>query len=228
MRLIAFDTSSPAISAVAVDGAMTRSARHEHLDRGHAERILPLLAELLAEAGWAWGEVDLVAVALGPGNFTSVRAGIAVARALVLALGCRAMGLGSLEILAESAAGQAVLAEPIDVVVDARRNEVYAQRFAYDLTPLTEPALVPVEEFATSFLDAGLLVGDAAAALAAQCRSPLRVLAGDRDPSTLARLVARRLAAGAAAVPPTGLRPVYVRAPDARPGAGASLLHVRA
>ncbi len=221
MRLLAFDTSGPTLSVVAAEAGEPVAWRDEALDRGHAERLLPLLSTALAEAGWSWRDLDLVAVATGPGNFTGIRAGIAVARALVLALRCRALGIGTLEIIAESGAGQVREGQWIDALLDARRDEVYVQRFAADMRAVTPPALVPMAEFAQRCPPGGILVGDVAARLA---RAGETALPGSRDALTMARLVGRRMAEGAEPVAPEGLRPVYVRPPDARPGAGASLI----
>ena len=121
------------------------SSRREVLTRGHAERLLPLLQEVLAQAGWTWRDIDLVVVTEGPGNFTGLRAGIAVARALALALDRPVLGIGTLELLAE--AGAAAVPDnplPILAVIDARREELYAQRFSPDLRPITGPSLVPL------------------------------------------------------------------------------------
>lgn len=221
MRLLAFDTSGPALAAVAVEAGRPLAWRDEELGRGHAERILPLLGALLGEAGWSWRDVDLLAVGIGPGNFTGIRAGIAVGRGLALALRCRALGVGALEIVAESAAAHGNAGRPIDAVLEAGRGEIYAQRFASDMRPITEPALVTATEFGHGRPSGGVLVGSAAARLAGPGDM---ALAGARDPLVLARVVMRRLAGGAEMMRPGGLHPLYVRPPDARQAAGASLL----
>lgn len=220
MRLLAFDTSSTALSAAAGDGARLLAWRHEALARGHAERLLPTLAAVLAEAGWRWAEVDVVTVTVGPGNFTGLRAGIAVARALTLSLGCSALGLGTLEVLAEAAAKtEPDDPRPILALLDARRAELYAQRFTASAQPLEPPALVRAED--VEALAAGCrLVGEPAALATAPCEGLMRSV----DARDLLTLAHRRLAAGAAAARGQTLRPLYLRPPDARPGAGASLL----
>ena len=224
MRLLAFDTAGPAIAAVAVEAGVPRAWYDEQLGRGHAERLLPLLSDLLAEARWSWRHVEVVAVGTGPGNFTGIRAGLAVARALGLALGCRCLGVSSLALLAESAAGMASGHGPIDAVIDARRDEIYAQRFDGDLLPATEPLLVPAAAFAEILPGPGILVGDAAADLSRSARRGDPAMLGARDSLTLARLAGRQLERGEAAAPAGTIRPTYVRSPDARPDAGASLI----
>jgi tRNA threonylcarbamoyladenosine biosynthesis protein TsaB len=224
LRILAFDTSGPALSAAAgTDGAVL-AHRHEALTRGHAERLLPMLTAVLAEAGWAWPTVELVAVTAGPGNFTGLRAGIAVARALGLALGCPVLGLGTLEVVAQAAAAarrRGGADRPVLAVLDARRGELYAQAFAADLAPQGPPALLTRDELGGSMASADVLAGDPAA-WAGTGREGIAVGPNACDLLTLA---SARLAAGAARpTAGTALRPLYLRLPDARVGAGAPLL----
>jgi tRNA threonylcarbamoyladenosine biosynthesis protein TsaB len=225
LRILAFDTSGPALSAAAgTDGAAVRAHRREALERGHAERLLPTLTAVLAEAGWAWPMVELVAVTTGPGNFTGLRAGIAVARGLSLALGCPVLGLGTLEVVAQAAARRGGAGRPILAVLDARRGELYAQAFAADLAPQGPPELLARDELDGRVVaSAGLLAGDPAA-WAGTGREGIAV---GPDACDLLTLASARLAAGVARpAAGTALRPIYLRSPDARVGAGASLLAV--
>jgi tRNA threonylcarbamoyladenosine biosynthesis protein TsaB len=227
LRLLAFDTSGPSLSVAAAEGEVLRAWRREELARGHAERLLPLLREVMAEAGWSWRELGLLAVTVGPGNFTGLRAGIAVARALALASGCPALGPGTLEAIAQGAAALTPgNAHPIVAVADARRGEVYAQRFSNRLETLGPPALVPRDRFlASSPREPCLLAGDAAG-----WARERRGVVGDRaveagpDARYVAAAAWRRLTGGEAPGAGTALRPVYVRPPDARASAGASLV----
>jgi tRNA threonylcarbamoyladenosine biosynthesis protein TsaB len=229
LRLLAFDTASAAISAVAARDEVIVAARGEPLARGHAERILPLLQEILASAGWTWREVELVAVTVGPGNFTGLRAGIAVARALSLALDCPTLGIGTLEVVAEAAAAAESVNElPIQVVVDAKRGQVYAQCFAPDLEPWAGPALLPIAEVANSMPVRCLMAGDGAIRLSVLTERDDRIVRADTDARCLARATLRRLAGGALPAPGSVLRPLYLRPPDARLGAGTSLLAAQA
>ncbi len=227
MRLLAFDTAGPAISAATGEGGSVLSSRREILTRGHAERLLPLLQEMLAQADWTWRDIDLVVVTEGPGNFTGLRAGVAVARALALALDRPVLGIGTLELLAE--AGAAAVPDnplPILAVIDARREELYAQRFSPDLGPITGPYLVSL-----SSPDLGpspcLVVGDVAAGVALRGARDDRVIEAGLDARYLVRAAWRRLAGDAVGGPGAMVRPVYLRLPDARMGAGTSMLAAR-
>ena len=93
------------------------------MEKGQAERLMPLISELLAEAGVALADITAIGVGTGPGNFTGVRISVAAARGLALGLGVPAIGVSRLEALAYG------LPRPVTVIVDARRGEVYVQRF---------------------------------------------------------------------------------------------------
>jgi tRNA threonylcarbamoyladenosine biosynthesis protein TsaB len=222
LRLLAFDTSGAALSAAAAQDVAILAARHEALDRGHAERLLPMLEEVMAAAAWSWRDLDLVVVTVGPGNFTGLRAGIAAARALALALERPVLAVGTLELAAESALDLSD-ARPIQVILDARRSEVYAQRFSAALVPLDEPVLLSLDQVFAAWLPGWRLVGDAVPGLderwGGHAMTETRL-----DARNLVRAAHRRLAGGAEPVPGTALRPLYLRPPDARANAGASLL----
>ena len=78
-----------------------RAARVEPMAKGQAERLLPMLAEMLAEAGAAWADLAAIGVGTGPGNFTGTRIAVAAARGLALGLGVPAEGVGAMEALAD-------------------------------------------------------------------------------------------------------------------------------
>jgi tRNA threonylcarbamoyl adenosine modification protein YeaZ len=100
--------------------------RDEPMQKGQAERLVPMLEEVLAEGGLGWHDLKALAVGTGPGNFTGVRIAVAAARGLALGLGIPAVGVTRLEALAHA------LPRPVTVVEDARRGEVYLQRFDAD------------------------------------------------------------------------------------------------
>lgn len=129
MNLLAFELSTEACSvAVWVDGDVRE--RHEIAPRRHAELALPWAEALLAEAGIARSQLDAIAVGRGPGAFTGVRLGVAIAQGIALALDRPAVPVSTLAALAMRATvlgageGAHVLA-----AIDARMNEVYTARY---------------------------------------------------------------------------------------------------
>ena len=120
--LLAFDTSAAHCAAALLSGGRVWN-RVEPMDKGQAERLFPMLENLLAEAGVDWADLTGIAVGTGPGNFTGVRIAVAAARGLALSLGIPAVGVTRLEALAHGHP------RPVTVIEDARRGEVYVQRF---------------------------------------------------------------------------------------------------
>jgi tRNA threonylcarbamoyladenosine biosynthesis protein TsaB len=143
-------TSSSAAALRLADGS-TSEARDdppagEH--PGHATRLLDLSRELLDRAGIGWGELERIAVGVGPGTFTGLRVGIATARGLAQSLAIDLVGVSSLQALAYGALAseEAPLDDAIMAIIDARRGEVFVAAFAPDgelgLRELTPPVAV--------------------------------------------------------------------------------------
>ena len=201
MIVLALDTALGACSAAVVDGARTLAAASEPMTRGHQERLAPLIAELMAQAGLGFDRLDRVAVTRGPGSFTGLRVGLAFARTLALARGIPCVGAGTLEALAAETAGPVLAAAP------APQDRLYVQSFEGG-RPAGEAALAAPES--VDLAGVRLIVGPGAGALRAH--APW-IAADDRawaDPAVLARW-------GARAPEPTGPPdPLYLRPPDAR------------
>lgn len=201
--------------------------------RRHAEALGPALEQVLALAERNLSEVGAVAVDVGPGLFTGLRVGVATAQGLGEGLGVGVLGLTSLEVLAVGAA-EAGHAGAVLAVVDARRGEVFAQRFdlpgdgsavARGEPSLQDPAAVVTglaEEAAGHGHGRGLLVvGDGGRRYAEKLSAvPGVSVAGPGLvhplPATLVRVAATRLAAGLQPLSPELLRPRYLRQADAR------------
>jgi tRNA threonylcarbamoyl adenosine modification protein YeaZ len=97
---LGFDTSSAHVGAALFDGTQIIASAHEEMARGQAERLMPLLEEVLAEAGKTWADLDRIGVGIGPGNFTGIRISVSAARGLALGLGIPAVGVSTFEAIA--------------------------------------------------------------------------------------------------------------------------------
>lgn len=90
-------------------------ARAEEMGRGQAERLMPLLQEVLDQSGVTWRDLDRIGVGIGPGNFTGIRISVAAARGLALSLGIPTIGISTLDaIRAQGGRGTPCVPAPRD------------------------------------------------------------------------------------------------------------------
>ncbi|GBF26332.1 tRNA threonylcarbamoyladenosine biosynthesis protein TsaB [bacterium MnTg02] len=227
MNILAFDTSMKACSAAVLAGSASPSAlfhTFEELERGHMERLVPMIEQVMEEAGLAYQDLDRIAVTTGPGTFTGVRIGLACARALALAANLPLVGATSLCVMAsavrdqlEALADGSHLDRPLAIAVDARREQIYFQLFSSDLAPMTEPAALTLEDAVNELPQCAILAAGSAslclAEIADQSGRKVRAVAVKLQPdaAVLARL-AQDLAPAQEPV-----RPLYLRNPDAKP-----------
>jgi tRNA threonylcarbamoyladenosine biosynthesis protein TsaB len=216
MNLLAIDTSLEDCSVGVAARDREPVLLSETIGRGHAERLFGMISAAMADAGLGSAALDRIAVTVGPGSFTGVRVGIAAARGLALVTGCPIVGIGTLEVVAEAARTRAG-AVPVMAVLDARRDEVYAQAFDAAGRPLREAEAGPAAGFAARLADGMVLAGSGAGLVAAAAGQPAGPVHADISPD-IAALVRLGLAAPAPAGPP---RPLYLRPPDAKPQAAA-------
>ncbi len=216
--LLALD-SSAAASSVAVWRAGALSAhRFLPMVRGHAEMLMSLVTEAMAAAQLRFADLTHVAVTVGPGGFTGIRVGLAVARGLGLAADLPVVGVTSLAAVAEAVPFAARRARTLIVLIDSRREDLFVQAFAPDLTPLADPAAMTAAAL-MDWLPTGplLLAGDGVSAARERLagHAPRIAIAdhcGPPDAAAVATLAVRRLAAGGG-LPPV---PLYLRPPDVR------------
>lgn len=120
---LGFDTSAAHCAAALLRGDAVLAQRHEEMGKGQAERLFPLLEEMLADAGLAWRDLDVIGVGIGPGNFTGIRIAVAAARGLALSLGIPAVGVTATEAAAFR------LPRPCRIVLPLRADQVMWQDF---------------------------------------------------------------------------------------------------
>jgi tRNA threonylcarbamoyladenosine biosynthesis protein TsaB len=237
MICLALDTAGP-VCAVALargrgGGIGLLDRRCERIGRGHAERLLPMVGEALQAADLGYSDLTRIAVTVGPGSFTGVRAGVAAARGLALALGVEALGIGTLDALLHAAGKR--LSETgersDDLVVAAlaaSRGEIFAAARSRrgDAVPacLTTPeelaARLVAHEDRPDARDRPVAVTGSAARPVVEelARRGLKARILDETDHADIAAVAELGADGLGETPP---RPLYLRPPDARPQAGA-------
>jgi tRNA threonylcarbamoyl adenosine modification protein YeaZ len=193
-------------------------ARRALMARGHAEALMPMVAEVMAEGGVAFAELDVIAATTGPGSFTGVRIAIAAARGLALVTRAKLFGTDSLTVMAKVASATETWGnEPFAVAVDARRGMVYVGLYDGEARKLHGPSLLAPDDAAKLLpATACRVVGNGGAVVAeAAARRGARVEArlGEIEPDAAA-LAAIALNSGETS---PSLRPLYLRPPDARP-----------
>jgi tRNA threonylcarbamoyladenosine biosynthesis protein TsaB len=200
MIVLGLDTCLAACSVAVIDGARVLAHRSEAMARGHQERLAPMAQAVMADAGLGFDELERVGVTIGPGSFTGLRVGVAFAKGLSAALGVPLIGVGVLEALAAEVGDGLVFA-----AVDARRDQLYLQGFDGGRSIMAPDAL----EIGTAAARVAELAAGRTPVLVAALAAAAQVLTPE---GADARCVARLAAARA----PAPVRPLYLRAPDAR------------
>jgi tRNA threonylcarbamoyladenosine biosynthesis protein TsaB len=197
--LLAFDTSSAACTAALFDGeGACIGRRDEMIGRGHAERLVPMIAELLDGRS-----ADHVLVGVGPGSFTGIRVAIAAAHGLAIGWGAEVEGMSSLALLAAGAAGEGQIA----AAVIGGHGELFVQQFESATGESVAELRNLAPEQAAAFVTAPLVVGSGAARLV-EARGW-----GEAREAWPSAADALTLPVHLRSLAP---RPVYARAPDAR------------
>ncbi|CAI8411310.1 MAG: tRNA (adenosine(37)-N6)-threonylcarbamoyltransferase complex dimerization subunit type 1 TsaB [Rhizobiales bacterium TMED143] len=212
--ILACDTTQGACSAALWHAGEVIEDRLVDMQRGHAEALLPLLADIKTTAPDIWAQVDALAVTIGPGTFTGVRVGISAMRGLALAMAVPVAGFSTLHMMALGSSTQAHRL----VAVDARRDTYYTQICTADGTPCEAPtarSLAACWDLAGVYPGAPMaVIGTGAAAICTPTQSEFRA-----DPAP-AWPQASILAAHAASYALGDLArfratPLYLRPPDA-------------
>lgn len=196
MRLV-ISTATAACSAALIEDDAVIAEAHDVVGRGHAERLIPMIAALPGK-----GRADEILVDCGPGSFTGVRVGLAAARGLALAWNVPLHGFSTLALIATQAGRDCAVA------IHGGHGELFVQDFAFPpLSPANSVRSLPPAEAAAS-VDAPFVIGSGAAELVAARGSGevLDILPRAAD--------ARLLPLALRSLPPV---PIYGRAPDAKP-----------
>ena len=159
MKILALEFSSEQRSvALCADGVVLSSAM-EKAERG--TRAFGLIESALAGAHWEREQIECLAVGLGPGSYTGIRAAIALAQGWQLACGVKLLGISSVECLAAEAHAQG-WSGPVSLVIDAQRNELYLARYEISAAGCREIAplkLAALEEVRTQLASGEIIAG---------------------------------------------------------------------
>ena len=211
MKILSLDTAMAACSVAVVDtdAPLPLAAAFVAMERGHAEALAPMTAEVLEAAGLAISAIDRIAVTIGPGTFTGVRIGLSFAKGLALARHLPVIGIDSLSAIAANDGSDA----PLLVVADARNGEVYAAAFDAARNLIAGPRVTTAAAAVADVPSGTLVIGTAAKAVVETSgRTDLRL--SPASPLPVAAHFARLAAATAPGAAPS---PLYLRAPDAKP-----------
>jgi tRNA threonylcarbamoyladenosine biosynthesis protein TsaB len=215
VSVLAFDSAGYGCSAAVLARGRLAARRSAAMERGQTEALIPMIGTVLAEAGLAAGEIDLIAVTVGPGAFTGLRVALAAAHGLALATGLPLLGVSNFAAVAAQVPPAARGSRPLVVALDSKRSELYLQAFDVDGAAEGKGALVAPEAFASWVPEGPLIVaGDGASRLAAALdtnRVELAPGSGMTDAADVARLA---VAAWRPGIHPERPQPLYLRAPD--------------
>ena len=197
--ILAIDTSTAACTAALFDASGSLiDSRDELIGRGHSERLVPMIAELLDGRS-----ADLILVGIGPGSFTGIRVGIAAAHGMAIGWNAEVRGMSSLALLAAGAPGEG----PVAAAMIGGHGDLFAQQFdRQPLKPTTSLLSLP-PELAAEKVAAELVAGPGANQLVATRGFGEAVEAWPSAANAL------RLPEELRSLGP---KPLYARAPDAR------------
>lgn len=219
MHVLGIDVCSGFCSVAIIDGHQTLASLHEAMTRGHAERLAPMVAEVLAQVEFKPSDVDGIAVTTGPGSFTGARLGVSFARGLAFAANIPAVGVSVFEAMITDHENDVIVALP------GKNGSVLVQHFSNKI-PVTVPAEYPADtgwqiipapgDVTIIGSEAGTLLDSASFDIKARVQI---VAAKELTAAIVANLGAEKLGQRDI-VPPT---PLYLRPPDAKPQAAVSL-----
>ncbi len=211
--ILALDTALSACSVgVWHDGAMLAS-QSVIMPQGHAETLMPMIERVMGAANLNYGQLDRIAVTVGPGSFTGLRVGIATARGLAMATQKPAIGITTTEVFASMVSPHDHSTKnkyQILSVVDSRRDDAFAQVFDSNEQPLSEILNLTYESFHLRFPGPLMVVGDGAARAIKHLGNDAILSAASTacDVEVIAKIASTR------AIDPRGPLPLYIRAPD--------------
>jgi tRNA threonylcarbamoyladenosine biosynthesis protein TsaB len=218
--ILAIDTAGPGCSAALWGRGAILAGRREFMARGQSERLVPMVLEVMTEAGVPFSALDMVAVSVGPGAFTGVRIGLSAAKGFSLALAIPIMAVTSFEAVAAAVPAEVRAGRLLAIALESKRDDLYLQLFDDAGRARGEPAAIEPAALSGHLPELPLLfAGDAKerAVAALGAWGDVRIFDGD-DAADAAQIAA--LAATRDLAPGSPVGPLYLRAPDVTLPAG--------
>ena len=219
MKILALDTAASFCAAALYDSdkALVLAQRRENIGKGHAEKLMPMIDDIMKQAGFAMQAIDRIAVNIGPGSFTGIRVGVAAARGFALALKKPAIGISAFEAIHHQAHAD-FPGRTIRIALEAYRDGLYVQDFAADGNAVNQAGLRTPQQAAADFRPDMVLAGSGAEKIAALLATA-PVIANTLSTGDIASYACLAMSQDKTSPP----SPLYLRAPDAKPQTGYAL-----
>lgn len=146
MKILGFDTTSKYLSVAIADGGNILASVHEDVGIKHSTLLLPKIEELLKEQNLSVKEIDVIAISIGPGSFTGLRIGVAIAKALALSCNIKIVAVPTMDLIAYNYIDKCDVLVPL---LDARKNMIYYciyKKQKEELVPQTEYVLGDIND----------------------------------------------------------------------------------
>lgn len=216
--ILGIDTATSGCAAALVRDGICLAEGSARMARGQSEALMPMVDNVIREAGIDLSEIDGIAVTRGPGAFTGLRIGLAAARALALTLDIPCLGIGTFDALAAQAIAKLApgTIDALLIVIESKRAELFAAVYDPDGAMVGKPTAVLPDDM-PAMLGAWhriAIAGDAAEKAEAilQTRFATKLIAGvDVADAKIVAGLAERHMGNPAAAPAS---PLYLRAPD--------------
>jgi tRNA threonylcarbamoyladenosine biosynthesis protein TsaB len=229
VNILGIDTATTGCSAaVEIDGRIV-ARQSQEMEKGQAERLNPMIGEVMGQAGLTFDGLAGIGVTIGPGAFTGLRIGLAAARAIGFAAAVPVIGMTTFAALARAVPRSELSGRTLVVAVNGKRRDVFSQTLDEDGKTLSEPATLDPATVPDSLPPGPVLIaGDGGPALVhaleacgeagegPEKRIRFSSAMAPPDAAHVAALAAQAVAGEGFSLPDAPLRPLYIRPPDAR------------
>ena len=216
MKVLGIECATSACSAALLCDGEVIACEYEEMDRGHSQFLVPMIENVLENAGCKAIQLDAIVATVGPGTYTGVRVGLSTAQALAMATSKPLVGVTTFEVVALAQGPQY---SKMLVVLETKRADVYAQLFDPSGQTIGAPAAMDENEIISEFSLENLVVagdaGDRILSILNLAGIPARSTNGPIRPNAywVAKLGATRFAVGIQ----NDVQPLYLRPPDVGP-----------